>query len=367
MQPTTLAQRKREQLAILLEGCHRPELAQAVRREINPSPKRQSQFEAVALECMHGHSPTRRVVSRTLDPLQYRVYEPKLNAKHKLDNARNSVFHAILHAKHIVEHNFPVTRMSELESVTKTLRTHVVDEVERSVKIQNAIVGVAKHADHGNPKYREQFFVPIKTSSRGQFSWRKYALLMQRDAWGDFPEAQAAAHYLNCEVHIYQRGPKGAFVLMESFVPGRRAKRDVLRLLRVGPRNSVPRYFALWDAILANYQTGPSQGKLNFLNSSHGQGRAIAINAPGSMRRVMGNAMSRTKPGPLNDLNDNNNKNFSGKGWGAPSTPKRTVNGRASTRSGSGSFSSQNTSGRASARASGRANNNNNNQNENGY
>ena len=358
MQPTTLAQRKREQLAILLKGCHRQELAQAVLREVNPSPKRQSQFEAVALECMHGHSPTRRSVSKTLNPSQYRVYEPKVNAKHTLNNTRNSVFHAILHAKHIVEHNFPVTRMSQLESVTKILRKHVVDEVERSTKIQNAIIGVAKHAGHGNPMYRSQFFVPTKTS-RGQFSWKKYALLMMRDAWGDFPEAEAAAHYLNCEVHIYHRDAKGAFVLMESFVPGRGAKRDILRLLRVGARNAVPQYFALWDAILANYQTGPSQGKLEFLESSNGQGRAVAINAPGNMRRLMGNTMY-TKPGPLNDLNNNANKISSWKGWGLkPSTPKRPLNRRASPRS--GKYSSPNTSGRSSGRT------NNNNQSGSGY
>ena len=327
MQPTTLAQRKREQLAILLKGCHRPELAQAVLREINPSPKRQSQFEAVALECMHGRSPTHRSVSKTLNSSQYRVYEPKMNAKH----TKNSLFHAILHAKHILEHNFPVTRMSQLESVTKMLRKRVVNEVERSTKLQNAIVGIAKHAGHGNPMYRSQFFVPTKTS-RGQFSWKKYALLMMRDAWGDFPEAEAAAHYLNCEVHIYHRGAKGTFALMESFVPGRGAKRDVIRLLRVGARGAVPQYFALWDAILANYQTGPSRGKLEFLNTSRGQGRAVAIDAPGNMRRFVGN--SPTKPGTLNDLNDlnndnnKNNKNTSWTGWGARS--KRTVNSRAS-------------------------------------
>jgi hypothetical protein len=260
-----------------------------------------------------------------------------MNAKHKT----NSLFHAILHAKHIVEHNFPVTRMSELESVTKMLRKRVVNEVERSTKIQNAIVGVAKHAGQGNPMYRSQFFVPTKTS-RGQFSWKKYALLMMRDAWGDFPEAEAAAHYLNCEVHIYQRGAKGTFALMESFVPGRGAKRDILRLLRVGPRHAVPQYFALWDAILADYQTGPSQGKLEFLNSSHGQGRAVAIDAPGNMRRFVGN--SPTKPGTLNDLNNNNNKNnknTSWTGWGSRSS-KRTVNSRASPL-----YSSPNTSGRS--------------------
>lgn len=318
------ANHARRDLIRFLKGpeCNLPGLARSVELELNPTPKRMKQFENAARGCLHkapsGQQRMRPLVH--LQASQYKRLVTKLN-----HNARgNSLFHAILHAKHIVEMHFPFTNKAALDRWTQKLRINVIEIVGKSKKIQGEVKGMSKHG-RMLKKYQSQFYVENAISTP-QISWQLYGLKMQKapetsekgmSAWGDLPEAHAAAHYLKCEVHVYRPISNG-FSLMEAYVPERGPKnRPILRIVRVGAAGEIPVYHALWHAILANYQTGPSRAKAEFFSlSTGGAGGISSINSPNNMIRTLGNTLTNRQRGPMNDLIQSNNYNFSFSGLG---------------------------------------------------
>jgi hypothetical protein len=115
----------RRDLITFLKGpeCRLPGLARSVELERNPTPKRMKQFEDAARGCLQKapSGPRMRPLPH-LQTSQYKRLVTKLN-----HNARgNSLFHAILHAKHIVETHFPFTNKAALDRWTKMLRIDVI-------------------------------------------------------------------------------------------------------------------------------------------------------------------------------------------------------------------------------------------------
>jgi hypothetical protein len=269
----------------------------------------------------------------------------------------NSVFHAILHGKNILETMHPMPK-AQLPKKTKWLRYRAVKVVMEKMQ---------RHVLESSIAYHRQFLVATG-SSRGEFSWKKYAhemaVVPNPTAWGDLAEAHASALALNCQVQVYRRAGQAGmgFKLVDTFAPTKRPGYEIVRILRVNQANGVPIFHTLWPAIIADYQTAPSRfGHSEFMTTmarAAGRGGVAAVDRPENALRNLEGRAARAS-GPMSNLLAEANDNFNWSGSSALGRRHKGTSGKRSLKAprsrARGTARSSFLSGLNSGRDSGRA------------